>query len=141
MYVSQIMTTPAVTVEPDAPAEEVAKLLHENRTGSVIVEADTPLGIVTETDLVRLVAEEADTTGMTAADLMTTDLVTVDGFEDVEEAARLLKKNRIKKLPVVYGGALVGILTATDISHHLPKIIGGEALEKEELVDRLEGAK
>ncbi len=141
MYVSQIMTSPAVTVAPDASVRDVARLLHDSRTGSVVVETDTPLGIVTETDVVRLVAEGTDLTNISASDIMTTDLVTVDGFEDVEEAARIMKKNRIKKLPVIYGGALVGIVTAADISHQLPEIINGEVLEKEELIDRLEEVK
>ena len=141
MYVSQIMTSPAVTAEPGTGAREVARLLQDNRTGSVVVKADTPLGIVTEADFVRLIAEESETTDVTAADLMTTNPVTVDGFEDVQEAARLMKKNRIKRLPVVYGGALVGVLTASDIARHLPKITGGETLQKDELVERLEEAK
>ncbi len=141
MYVSQIMSSPVLTVSPDASVKEVARMLHENRAGSVVVEVDTPLGIVTETDIVRLVSDGTDTEKATVSDIMTTDLVTIDGFEDVEEAARVMKKNSIKKLPVVYGGALVGIVTSTDISHHLPEITSGEEMDKEELREMLEEAK
>lgn len=108
------------------------------------MEADGPLGIVTEADLAVLVAEEGDLKETTAADLMTTDPVTVDGYEDVEEAARVMKKKGIRNLPVVHDGAFVGILTSTDVTYHLSEIMSGVSggrMDKDEVRELLEEAR
>ena len=124
MQVNSIMTKSVTTVPPDASAREVARVLLEGDTGSAVVETDTPLGIVTERDLISMIADERDPDRATASDLMSEGLITIEGSESVEEAARVMKENEVKKLPVIYGGALVGIVTATDISYAVPEIAG-----------------
>ena len=126
MQVNSIMTKSVTTVQPDASAREVARVLLEGDTGSAVVETDTPLGIVTERDLISMIADERDPERMTASDLMSEELITIEGSESVEDAARVMKKNGVKKLPVIYGGALVGMVTAADISYAVPEIAGDD---------------
>ncbi len=139
MHVSQIMTKPVVTIDPDASVADVARKLRETNAGSVVVEMDTPVGIITETDLIGVLADGGDSEELTASEVMSSDLITVDGFESVENAVDLMKEHGIKKLPVMYGGALVGIVTTTDVTYHMPDIVHGEAQAEEELLDELEG--
>ncbi|MDZ7688708.1 MAG: CBS domain-containing protein [Halobacteriales archaeon] len=123
MQVNSIMSEYVTTVQPDDTAREVARVILEDETGSVVVETDTPLGIVAEYDLIKMVADDRDPNKTTASDIMSEGLITIEGSETVEEAARVMKENDIKKLPVTYGGALVGIVTATDISYAVPEIV------------------
>lgn len=130
MQVNSIMSRSVATVQPDATAREVARLFLEEGIGSAVVEADTPTGIVTEHDLTSLVAEGGNPDSTTASAFMSEGLTTIDGSATVEEAARIMKEKGVKKLPVTYGGALVGIVTTTDISYVVPDIAGDSEGEK-----------
>lgn len=125
------MSRSVTTVQPDATAREVARLFLEEDIGSAVVGDDTPTGIVTEHDLITLIAEGGNPDSTTASAFMSKGLTTIDGSATVEEAARVMKENDIKKLPVTYGGALAGIVTTTDISYGVPEIVGDYEGEKE----------
>ncbi len=138
MHVSQIMSKPVETTPPDARVAEVAQKLRDTRAGSVVVEMDTPVGIITESDLIRVLADSIDADEVTASEVMSSELITVDGFDTVEEAVEVMRENDIKKLPVMYGGALVGIVTTTDITYQMGEIVHGEVQAREELMEELE---
>src|SRR3972149_2283575 len=139
MHAKDVMTTQVVTVSLDAPVAEIAKQLVQRRISAVpVVDADgRPVGIVSEGDLMRrpetggerhpswwlaLVAE-AETQdreyvkshGGRARDVMTRDLVTVTEEASLEEIATLLEKHRIKRVPVVREGKLVGIVSRANL--------------------------
>ncbi|MDY7082083.1 MAG: CBS domain-containing protein [Halobacteria archaeon] len=120
------MTNPVETAESDTSVIEVAKTLAENEIGSIVVTEDAePVGIFTESDLVRLVAHERDVS-VEVADCMSNPLVVIPESEDVRKAAKKMRRNGIKKLPVVDSsgddddGELTGIVTTTDISDYCP---------------------
>ena len=139
MQVKDVMTRDVVTVTGMTPVEEIAKLLLARHVSAVPVvdDAGTVLGLVSEGDLMRRVADPdkprrswwlelfadphqsvADyikTHGRTAADVMTPDVISVAGNTPVGEGARLLEKKRIKRVPVVRDGKLVGIVSRSNL--------------------------
>ncbi len=149
MLVKDVMASPVVTVEENAPANKVAELMLNNKVGSVIVVDKTgnAIGIVTERDLViRVLAKNVTPASAKAKDFMTTPLATVEPDKTVSEAARMMNKKDIRRLGVLYKGKLVGIVSAKDILEVVPELLeimqertriegavgGEEAEEKEE---------
>jgi len=121
--VTEVMSPEVSTVGPDVSASDVAARLFEESIGSVVVVRDgAPVGIVTESDVVRLLAQGKDVAGVTAADCMSAPPVTIARDESIELAVERLREHGIKKLPVTDGDELVGILTTTDLSYYLPHL-------------------
>ncbi|MDS0259867.1 CBS domain-containing protein [Haloarcula sp. S1CR25-12] len=122
------MQTPARTITPGSPIVEAATRLRDEGIGSLVVERNGEcVGIITESDIVAVTAEEGDTRELTVGDVMATALVTIAPEADLEVAVDRLRTHGIKKLPVVEDGELVGILTTTDISRYVPHITRPDA--------------
>jgi len=137
------MTREVITLSPEASIEEAAKQLRENKiSGAPVVDGDRIVGILSEADLMRLLEEESinlvfpsplelielpikmhhqlkETIKKLAAskvkDVMTREVITIDEEGSIEEAARLMAKHGINRLPVVKDGKLVGIVTRADV--------------------------
>ena len=123
LTVEDVMSSPVETVAPGATGSEAAKALRAARVGSlVVIEDGEPVGIVTESDVVDLVAENADAEAVTVREVMSDDLVTVESDTGLEAAAALLAEHDIRRLPVCDDGELVGIVTTTDLSYYLPHL-------------------
>ncbi|MFP4632124.1 MAG: CBS domain-containing protein [Halobacteriota archaeon] len=105
-----------VTARPDEPIVSVAKTMKESNVGSVVVVDDgEPVGIVTDRDLaVRVIAEERDR-DVTAEDVMTPELHTVDVDEEISEVIRELGDGGVRRIPIVEDGKIAGIITLDDI--------------------------
>jgi len=122
-YVKDIMTTGVVTVRPDTPHQTVAAMLRQHRVSGFPVADDDGkvVGVVTETDLVALVAGRRHSRHRaaeqaTAGDLMSHPAVTVGPDDPVKTAARLMRKQRLQRLPVVdRDGRLAGIVSRSDV--------------------------
>jgi CBS domain-containing protein len=114
MKVREIMTRHVVTVTEDTPLLEVASLLSERRISAVPVcgPDGAPVGLVSEFDLL---ARE----GNTAKDVMTPGVISVTEDTDVEEARFLLIERKIKRVPVLRGRQLIGIVSRSDIVREL----------------------
>ena len=118
MQVRDIMHTDVRTTSPSDTFEQVATMLREHGISSVIVmEGDTLAGIVTERDLVNLVAEGGDPKATTVSERMSTDLDTVDPKTDIAEAADHMARLKIRHLPVVQDGELAGIISIRDLTN------------------------
>lgn len=139
MKASDIMVTQVVTVAPDAPVREVAKLMVERRiSGLPVVDGGGKVvGVVSEGDLIRrpelgtdeqpsawlrifLSADDrardfVKTHGLRARDVMSGPAIAVSPEATLAEVVRLLERHHIKRLPVVDHGKLVGLLTRTDM--------------------------
>lgn len=137
------MTSPPITITPDMPVADVAGLLLENRISAVPVLDVTGkiVGIVSEGDLLRradakterrrsrwlellldrnvAAADFVKTHGTHARDVMTHDVVTVAPDADLAEIASLLERRRIKRVPVVDGGKVIGIVSRANLLHGL----------------------
>ena len=118
MQVKDIMHPDVKTAAASDTFAAVAMTLHDNAISSVVVmEGDSPAGIITERDLVNLVAEGQDPKTTEAGSRMTTNLDTVSSRTDVAEAAEHMARLRIRHLPVVDDGRLVGIISIRDLTN------------------------
>ncbi|HTZ70069.1 MAG TPA: CBS domain-containing protein [Acetobacteraceae bacterium] len=106
------------SVAPTARVSEIVKLLAERRIGAVLVRdaAGQMLGIVSERDIVRFLAREgAAVVDMTAAQLMTSTLHTATPATTVAQAMAQMTKQRVRHLPVLDDGELVGLVSIGDV--------------------------
>ena len=114
----EIMTSGVVTADADADLLRVAQLMRDHSVGSVVI-CDTdgePAAMVTDRDLtVRALAEER-APDEPVAEHASRPLVTGEPDMDLEEAAALMVQHRIRRLPIVEGSSLVGIVTLDDIA-------------------------
>ncbi|MEF8785695.1 MAG: CBS domain-containing protein [Haloarculaceae archaeon] len=119
--VSEIMSSPVITVTQDTTVAEAAEVLADEHVGSLVVGDDIIEGIVTETDIVRAVGDGLDLSATTVADIMTDPVVTIRPHEAVRTAGERMGHNGVKKLPVTENGEPVGIVTTTDLAHFFPR--------------------
>lgn len=141
MRARDLMTTAVLTVTPETPIADIATLLAGRGISAVPVLDATGrmVGIVTEADLVRRVAGEAARRkpgwfgalfaglagedaesyarqyGDRAADIMTTDVVTVDEDTPAGDIARIMEQRGVKRLPVLHHGRLAGVVSRADL--------------------------
>lgn len=143
MQAKDIMTASVVSVSPDATVQQIAKLLLERRISAVPVigEAGQLLGMVSEGDLMRrsengterhrswwlglldtpeqTAFDYIQSHGTHASDVMTRDVVSVGQEATLEEIADQLEKHRIKRMPVLRDGKMLGIVSRADLLHGL----------------------
>jgi CBS domain-containing protein len=118
MQVKDIMHADVKTTAATDTFAAVASILHEHQISSVVVmDGQRPAGIVTERDIVNLVADGADPKTTKVADRMSTNLDTVNSRTDVAEAAEHMARLRIRHLPVVEDARLVGIISIRDLTN------------------------
>jgi CBS domain-containing protein len=113
MQVGDIMTRDVKTASASDSFADVAKILHDNRISSVIVMDEGRLaGIVTERDLVNVVADGIDPRAQSVR-----DLATIEPRSDISDAASLMAERGIRHLPVVDRGELSGIISIRDLTN------------------------
>jgi CBS domain-containing protein len=113
-----IMTEQVVTASPATPVHRVAELMRDRNVGSVVLadEAGRPVGMITDRDLAITVLAGRGDTGAPAGNCATSPVVTGEPEMALEEAAGLMVGHRIRRLPVMEGDSLVGIVTLDDIA-------------------------
>jgi len=134
MRIGDICTREVIYCGRDAGVLEVAQLMRNHHVGDLIV-AETrngrlqPLGIVTDRDLVvKVLAEAVVAEALTAGDLMTRELVTAGEAESVHVAIERMRADGVRRLPVVGAdGALIGVLSADDVTEYLAEELTGLA--------------
>ena len=116
--VRDAMTGDPRSIGPSASVVEAARLMRNEHIGSLpITDGDTLVGMITDRDITtRVVAEAADLATTTVGDVYSQDLISVEPDKDLEEALRLMARHQIRRLPVVEGGRLVGIVAQADIA-------------------------
>lgn len=111
MKVSEIMNK-AVVVEDNISLKDAAKIMSERAIGSLIIMKKEKIsGIVTERDIMKNVNK----LGSKISECMSKNVVAIEHNESLDNAALIMGKNKIKRLPVLNKDKLVGIITATDI--------------------------
>jgi len=123
--VVELMTQTPITITPEATAADAAAVMRERDIGSLVVlEAGKPTGIVTERDLVTKVAAlDKQPSRIRVKEIMTSPLIAVHPHEEVAEAAKLMSARKIRRLPVIQEGKLVGMITENDIIRVWPQLI------------------
>lgn len=169
MQANDVMTTEVIAVAPDTTVAEIARLLLKHRISAVPVidREGHVVGLVSEGDLMRRVEGEEKSDGSWWLDLisgsaesasdyvkshgrraehiMTRNVLTAEPHTPVSEIARLLEKNRIKRIPVVEDGKLVGIVSRANLLHGLatvapaalPATASGDRALREEVMKAL----
>ena len=136
MLVKDVMSSPVVTIEEDAPTNKAAELMEKHDLGCVIVtsEKGKPLGIITERDLVeRVLAKNVKPDAVKAKEVMTSPLITIEPGETISEAARRMNRLNIRRLGVVYKGQLIGLVSSKDILSVMPELI--ETIQEHALIE------
>ena len=118
MQLREIMTTSVVTAGPDTDLLRVAQLMRDHAVGSVVVcDAEgEPAAMITDRDLTVRAFAEQRITDERVGDHASRPLVSGEPEMDLEEAAALMVRHRVRRLPVIQDGALVGIVTLDDIA-------------------------
>lgn len=117
-----------VTVDEAMSVAEASMGMRNKGEGcAIILRQGKPFGIVTERDVTWKVAGNGlDPKTVKVAEIMSTPLITIDPDADLAEAAKIMKKHKIRRLAVVREGVLHGVLTAADISRNLEKYVEEE---------------
>lgn len=125
VLVRDIMSKHVRVVRLDSSVKEVVATMNKFDIGSIIVvQSDRPVGIITERDILRRVVEPCLAPEiLTAKQVMTSPLVTIRETASLDEAAELMAKKKVKKLPVMNKEKLVGIVTFTDIVTKVPAML------------------
>ncbi len=123
--VGDVMVKRVIVINADVNVKEAAKVMNDNEIGSlIVVEEDKAVGILTERDLLKkIVATAADPEKVKVRDIMSSPLVVVDPDANLEDAIRLMFEVKVKRLPVVKHGQLVGLLSLTDACRLQPQMI------------------
>ena len=122
LKVKDVMVTDLVTIKADISVKKAVKVMNDFEIGCLIVVEDgEAIGIITERDILRrIVVEGRDPEKTFVGDIMSKPLIVTSPETSLEEAIEAMFKHKIKKLPVVEGGKLVGLVTFTDIARIQP---------------------
>jgi CBS domain-containing protein len=117
---SDIMTTPVVTTRPDAKLTDVIKLLLRHHISGVPVvdESGKLVGVITEYDIMNF-AQSGDAATTTASEAMTKEVITVRPDTSCVEIIDLFAQRRIRRVPVVERGRVVGIVSRRDLMREM----------------------
>lgn len=118
------MTEKVVTATPNTTVAQAAKIMAERGVGSIIItRSKKPLGILTERDLLmKVISVDLKPSSVRVGKIMSKPIITIDPNADITEAARVMVRNRIRRLPVIERSKLIGILTASDFTAIAPKL-------------------
>ena len=118
MKIEEAMIKSVVTLQEDVSVYEAVKLMNENRIGCLVVlQYGQVVGIVTERDLLERVLEKCRNPKETkVTEIMTKRVIVGKLGLRLDEAAKLMFEKNVKKLPIVEGNRLVGLVTLTDLA-------------------------
>jgi CBS domain-containing protein len=127
------MTEKLCTIDADKPVAYAAKMMRDEDVGlAPIVAGDRLVGTLTDRDIaVRVVAEGRDPEATQVKEVASTDLVTVDPDQELDEALRLMAEHQVRRIPVVEeDGRLVGIVAQADVARQSDDRRTGEVVER-----------
>lgn len=118
-----------LSVAPDTTVLKAVELMMKVKVGSVLVMEDGALaGIFTERDVMRrIVAEGKSASEVAVSDVMSSQLVTITPDTEISHAMDLVSENKIRHLPVLEDGRVVGLISAGDLNRHATETFRAEA--------------
>jgi CBS domain-containing protein len=131
--ITDVMSANPCAIDASKPVAYAAKMMKEEDVGlAPIVEGDRLVGALTDRDIVtRVVAEGRDPQSVTVREVASTELVTVDPQQDLDEALRLMASHQVRRLPVVEeDGRLVGVLAQADVAREAKDKQTGQLVEE-----------
>jgi CBS domain-containing protein len=131
--VRDVMTKNPRAVDPSTTIADAARSMRDEDVGPLpIVEDNRLVGMLTDRDIVvRAIAEGRDANATTVGEIASRDLVTIDPDQSLDEAARLMARHQVRRLPIVEeDGRLVGIVAQADIAQIGDDSLTGEVVER-----------
>jgi CBS domain-containing protein len=130
--IKDVMTSQVRTCSPTASVVDAAKLMAQEDVGPIpLVENGRLTGVITDRDIVvRVVAEGRDPTSTTVGEIASRDLVTASPDDDLDDVTSLLAQHQVRRIPVVEGDRLVGIVAQADIARMGKDKKTGEVVEE-----------
>jgi CBS domain-containing protein len=130
--VQDAMTSDPCTIDADKDVAYAAKMMKDEDVGvAPIVEGDQLVGVLTDRDIAIKVVAEGKPASTKVREIASTNLVTVDPTQDLDEALRLMAKHQVRRLPVVEeDGKIVGILAQRDVALAGDDAKTGEVVEE-----------
>ena len=119
-----------VQATPETNLQQIAELMNQNHIGCIpICSEEQIVGLITDRDIVtRAVASNLDCGNTKASDIMNTKIIKTTPDTEIDEALEIMKKNQIRRLPVIEDNKIVGILTMGDVAVTLDEDETGETL-------------
>jgi CBS domain-containing protein len=126
-----LMTSPAECMAPDETLVDAARMFSKYDIGSMpVVDGDTLVGMITDRDIIiEGVAKNLDLAGTPVSKIMSTSVVTVEVTDDAQAVATVLADKQIRRVPVVDGHRVVGVVSQADIALELDNATAGEVVE------------
>ncbi len=117
-----------IQIEPDRSVLDAVRLLSEHRIGALVVTRDGGVrGVVSERDILNLVADSPDALGQTeVTDIMTTDVIVAVPDDDLDYAMNIMTNNKVRHLPILDDGELAGIVSIGDLVKEVRKSVEAE---------------
>ena len=130
--VQDVMTADPVTISRSNSVVDVARLMESADVGSVpVVDGGTPVGIVTDRDIaIRVVAKGKDPSSTQVGEIATDQPYYVEPEQDLDEALELMAYRKVRRLPVVDDGQLVGMLAQADVVHEVKEKKAAHVIEE-----------
>jgi CBS domain-containing protein len=132
MNIRDVMTPNPRTLSPDDSIQNAARLMRDEDTGAIpIVENGRPVGVVTDRDIVVRAVADGGQLNRPVRDIATTNIVAVTPDMSTREANELMREHQVRRLPVVEGERLVGMVSLGDLAVKESKESrSGETLER-----------
>ena len=131
--IRDLMTDNPCSIDAEKPVAYAAKMMRDEDVGlAPIVQGDRLVGTLTDRDIaIRVVAEGRDPETTTVREVASTDLVTIDPEQSLDEALRLMAQHQVRRLPVVEeDGRLVGVLAQADVARQGQDRETGQVVEQ-----------
>jgi len=131
--IQEVMTSNPCSIDADKPVSYAAKMMKDEDVGfAPIVEGDKLIGAVTDRDIaMKVVAEGRDPQSTTVREIASTNLVTIDPQQDLDDALRLMASSQVRRLPVVEeDGRLVGVVAQKDVAEQGDDAKTGEVVQE-----------
>jgi CBS domain-containing protein len=124
VLLKEVMKVKPVTVQPFTTVEEAARIMKEHNIGNVIIsEVNHPIGILTESDIIKkVVSEGKNAREITVEEVMSSPIIIAEPYITLHEALKIMGKCNIRRLPIVENNELVGIITQRDIARLSPAL-------------------
>jgi CBS domain-containing protein len=128
----KVMTSSLATIDPNTTVAEAARRMAKEDVGPLpVVEGDRLVGLVTDRDLVvRVLAEGRDPQTTTVREACSEDIVTVAPEDELDKALAVLAGRQVRRIPVVDGNRLVGIVAQADVAREVESSTVGEIVEE-----------
>ncbi len=125
LVVQNIMVTNVITAEKHTLVIDAVKIMNQHGIGCLVaMENGSPVGIVTERDLLkRVLGESKNPKKIRVQEIMSSPLIVAKPDMEIDEVTKLMFDMKIKKLPIVEDGKLVGLVTFTDLLRFQPSLI------------------